>query len=128
MDWIIKFGAPFRSHFPSIHYENPAEGIEFMHPEGAKVLAMADGIIVRSGYDNPNAPGDRMGLRIKQLVSLPGFDSWTLIYGHLSDVRAYLGQKVLRGQEIGLSGEKTTVILKDRNHTPRHIEFESDLD
>ncbi len=89
---------------------------------------MADGIIVRSGYENPKEPHEGMGLRIKQLVSLPGFDSWTLRYGHLSDVRAYLGQKVLRGQEIGLSGTQTRITLKDRNHIPRHIEFESDFE
>ena len=128
MDWRIKFGRPFEAHFPMIHYEDPAEGLEYMHPEGSKVLAMADGMVIRSGYEDPHSPHSGMGLRIKQLVSLPGFDSWTIIYGQLSDIKAYLGQKIMRGQEIGLSGQKTKIILKDRNHTARHIEFESESD
>lgn len=95
-----------------------------MSESGKPVYAMADGMVIRSGWDNPKDPNDGLGLRIIQLVSFPGFDSWQLTYGHLADLKAFLGQKVKRGEKIALSGPTTTINLMDTKKQYRKIVFE----
>ena len=120
----MAFSRPFDAIYPECYYHDPRDGIEFMSEPGKPVHAMADGIVIRSCWDNPKDPNEGMGLRIIQLVSFPGYDSWNLTYGHLADLKAYIGQKIKRGDKIALSGPVTTITLMDTKKQYRKISFE----
>lgn len=124
MEWQIKFISPFQARFPETHH---GFRIQFNVPRGIPVRAMADGIILRASWDDPKDPTLGLGLRIRQLVSLIGFDSWTLVYGQLGSLKTSIGSKVKQGQTIALTGDKPVVVyLLDRQKEHRNIPFESD--
>lgn len=83
-------------------------GVEFARRAGTPVLAVADGTVVVAGSDEEEIWGPRTGyyglLIILQVGrvdhGLPVF----VLYGHLSAVNVRLGQRVQRGQPIGLVG------------------------
>jgi murein DD-endopeptidase MepM/ murein hydrolase activator NlpD len=89
-------------------------GVEFARPAGTPVLAVADGMVVVAGSDGQETWGPRPGyygllivLQVDQLYSgLPVY----VLYGHLSAVGVRLGQRVKRGQEIGLVGSSGTAL------------------
>jgi hypothetical protein len=73
----------------------PHSGIDIAMPEGTTLRAVGEGVVDRI-YDGTGAIGK--GLSIK-------FDDGTrAIYGHLSDVKAQIGQHVDAGQVVGYSG------------------------
>jgi hypothetical protein len=73
----------------------PHSGIDIAMPEGTTLRAVGEGIVDRI-YDGTDAIGK--GLSIK-------FDDGTrAIYGHMSDVKAKVGQHVDAGQIVGYSG------------------------
>lgn len=124
MDWAVKFASPFLSRF--VQHWTGAE-IEFKCPSGIPVLAMSDGMILRAGWDNPQDPDSGMRLRIRELVSLPGYDSWMLVYGNLGQLKTYLGQQVRRGQTIALTGGKPLrVYLLNRKNQRQPIPIDSE--
>ncbi len=89
-------------------------GVEFARPAGTPVLAVADGTVVVAGSDEQEVWGPRpdyygllIVLQVDQLYSgLPVY----VLYGHLSAVGVRLGQRVQRGQEIGLVGSSGTAL------------------
>jgi murein DD-endopeptidase MepM/ murein hydrolase activator NlpD len=72
-------------------------GVDICAKRGDPVFACADGVVLASGY-RKNLKG--MGL----LVTLDHGDSIFTDYAHLSKVLVYPGQKVMRGDRIGLIG------------------------
>lgn len=70
-------------------------GIDIVSAEGNPVVATADGTIIRTGNDKIS------GNYVKISHPITGF---VTIYCHLSKISVKNGQKVKRGQEIGLVG------------------------
>lgn len=93
---LIRFGSSFgmRMH-PILKVNRMHEGIDLTCPKGTKVFATADGVIINAGY----SPG---GLGIRILID-HGF-GYKTIYGHLEKVFIKEGEKVKRGDVIGLVG------------------------
>lgn len=94
---------------------------------------MADGIIIRCRYENALDSEVGSGLHILQLVSMPGYDSWTLKYAHLREVFVKPGQKVERYTVIAESGRTGAVFspylhidLMDLHHQWRPIPIQSE--
>ena len=66
---------------------------------------MADGFIISARYESALDHHFGAGLFITQLVMLMGYDSWTLRYTHLKDIRVKQGQRVTRGEIIAEAGK-----------------------
>jgi len=112
---------PLRGEFPitQLYGENPQDypttnghmGIDWGCPVGTPVLAAADGVVSRHGWDNT---GYGIHVRIKH-------DGGAMtIYGHLSSVNSVSicdGAPVRAGDAIGLSGNTG-------NSTGPHLHFE----
>jgi murein DD-endopeptidase MepM/ murein hydrolase activator NlpD len=79
-------------------------GVDYACPHGTLIRAMADGFIVRASHEDAIEHSRGAGLHILQLVMLPGFDSWTLRYTHLSSVCVKPGQRVKQHDIIGQTG------------------------
>ncbi len=88
---ISSFG--LRIH-PILHVLKMHEGIDYGCYVGTPVRATADGIVVFSGYD----PISGKYIKIEH-----GY-GYTTVYAHLSKRLVVKGQKVVRGQIIGYSG------------------------
>jgi len=69
-------------------------GLDFGLPVGTPVLASAEGLVEKTGYDEK-------GYGYFILLRHNGF--WTL-YAHLSKIQVSVQQKVSQSQQIGLSG------------------------
>jgi murein DD-endopeptidase MepM/ murein hydrolase activator NlpD len=69
-------------------------GIDFIVDRGTPVQATGPGQVIAAGYDGPN--GNRVAID-------HGF-GYRSVYAHLSKVEVKAGDKVERGQAIGLSG------------------------
>ncbi len=85
-------------------------GVEFNVPNGTAVLAAADGVVRFAGTDDvviagpqPNFYGQAVVLEHSPATSsnTPLFT----LYGHLSEVLVESGQRVNRGEVIGISGD-----------------------
>ncbi len=85
-------------------------GVEFPNPQGTPVLAAADGVVVVAGtdYQQPYAdlPGFYGNLVIIEHQLTVNGEPTTLytLYGHLSKVRAEVGQAVKAGDVVGEVG------------------------
>ena len=84
-------------------------GVEFVNPLGTPVRAVADGEIVVAGGDQIDVLGARDGFYglvvvLKLDRAMDGMPVYAL-YGHLSEPRVAVGQRVSAGQVIGLVGE-----------------------
>ncbi len=77
-------------------------GVDFGCPESTEVKAVAGGMILRVGMDE-NQMHDE-GFRIVQLISLIGFDSFTVDYRHISSAVVNVGDRVKPGDRIAYSG------------------------
>lgn len=81
------------------------KGVDFAVPEGTEVLAMYDGLVVRSGWENASNPKQGFGLRVRQQIVNESGVPLTLVYGHMSVIHANEGHQVVKGDRIGLSGK-----------------------
>ena len=70
-------------------------GIDYGMPVGTPVLAAADGIVTRAGWD---ATGYGLHVRVRD------GDGGGCVYGHLSALLVVSGQRVKAGEQIGYSG------------------------
>lgn len=77
------------THQPSMH-----EGIDFVAPVGTPVLATADGKVLRSGFSGAYG----------EMVDVLHADGFVSRYAHLSRRHVNEGDKVERGQLLGLLG------------------------
>ena len=93
---LTRFGSAFgiRLH-PILQVVRMHEGIDLTCPRGTKVFATADGVVVASGYTSG-------GLGIRIFID-HGY-GYKTIYGHLDKVLVKQGDRVKRGDVIGLVG------------------------
>lgn len=70
-------------------------GIDISTPIGTPVYASADGVVTQAGYHSD------FGYKV-EVGHIDGFSS---SYSHLSNLHVQKGQKVIRGQTVGLSGQ-----------------------
>jgi murein DD-endopeptidase MepM/ murein hydrolase activator NlpD len=93
---LERFGSPFgyRMH-PILHYVRMHEGVDLTAKSGTKVYATGNGIVSRTELG-----GSGLGINIK--IS-HGYGYMT-VYAHLSKLLVRSGQRVKRGDLIGLVG------------------------
>lgn len=93
---LTRFGSAFgiRMH-PILKKIRPHDGIDLTAPRGTKIYATADGVVVQARYTTG-------GYGRKILID-HGFGYKTL-YGHCYKILVEPGQKVKRGEVIGLVG------------------------
>jgi murein DD-endopeptidase MepM/ murein hydrolase activator NlpD len=96
LNQLTRFGSSFgmRMH-PILNVNKMHEGIDLTAPRGTNVFASAGGTVSEARY-TPFGYG-------KKVVINHGFGYETL-YAHLSDIKVKPGQKVKRGEIIGLVG------------------------
>lgn len=85
-------------------------GVDFAVKSGTAVLAVADGVITKANW------GKSYGIQVVQEIGLHSKKQWC-IYAHLSESLVKAGDKVLKGQLIGRSGNTG-------NSTGPHLHFE----
>jgi murein DD-endopeptidase MepM/ murein hydrolase activator NlpD len=85
-------------------------GVDFAVPLGINILAVADGVITKANW------GKSYGIQIVQEVSINSKKQFC-IYAHLSKSLVKAGDKVIKGQHIGESGNTG-------NSTGPHLHFE----
>lgn len=90
----VTSGFNLKRKHPVYGYVMPHTGTDYRAPTGTPILAVADGVVVRSTWD------DRAGnyVRVDH-----GGAIWTG-YSHLSRRDVAVGQRVSLGQRLGLSG------------------------
>lgn len=105
-------------------------GVEFGVSYGTPVHAISNGMIIASSYENKTDHSKGYGLRIRQLISAFGYDSWIVTYGFLSEALVNPGQKVLAGERIAYSGDsgasggsKLILVMADLSGQFREILF-----
>jgi hypothetical protein len=77
------------------------DGVDFHAPEGTKVYACADGLIVDSMSEEQAEPVNKP---YGNYVRIDHGDGYFTIYAHLSRLVAVKGQNIRAGELIGLSG------------------------
>ncbi|MEX0986300.1 MAG: M23 family metallopeptidase [Bacteroidales bacterium] len=102
---LIRFGSAFgmRLH-PILNTHRPHNGIDLTAPRGTKIYATADGVVVQANYTT--------GGYGKKILIDHGYGYKTL-YGHCHKILVEVGQKVKRGEVIGLVGDTG---LSTRSH------------
>lgn len=70
------------------------EGIDLAGAHGSPILATADGVVVKAGWENGYG----------QMVEVRHPYGLSTLYGHMSKIRVSVGQKVSRGDQIGDMG------------------------
>ncbi|MBT2363850.1 M23 family metallopeptidase [Streptomyces sp. ISL-10] len=83
-------------------------GVDFRAASGSSVVAVGAGTVVEAGW--AGAYGNNIVLRMN--------DGTYTQYGHLSSINVSVGQQVMPGQQIGLSGSTG-------NSTGPHLHFEA---
>ncbi len=79
---------------PILHETLPHQGVDYAAPAGTPVVAAADGVVVRAGWDGGYG----------QAVRLRHANGFTTLYGHLSRIDVRNGQRVAQGMRIGAVG------------------------
>lgn len=74
------------------------DGVDFACPEGTQVFAARKGVVVANNW------GADYGIHIVQRRSYPFGTKNHLVYAHMFKVIVKPGQKISKGQLIGLSG------------------------
>jgi murein DD-endopeptidase MepM/ murein hydrolase activator NlpD len=77
-------------------------GVDFAAPTGSAVVAPADGVVVFAGTVRRGAAG--WFWRLGNLVVLTHGSSGATVYGHLSEVSARRGRRLVRGERLGSVG------------------------
>jgi len=88
-------GLKFREKHPVLGSPKWHFGQDFQAPPGTEVFATGDGIVTRAGW-SPYGFGN--------MVEIDHGYGFKTIYGHLQSVGVTIGQEVVRGSQIGLSG------------------------
>lgn len=116
---MIQFRQPFRGDyaitldygetFPPLYTdESPHRGIDYGCPSFTPVLASADGTVTTVG---------NLEVGYGKYIKIFHDDQYETLYAHLSRIDVKYGQKVKRGNQIGVSGNSG-------NSTGPHLHFE----
>lgn len=117
---MITFRQPFRGEYPitqqygevipGVTYQGkPHTGIDYGCPAGTEILASADGIVLKSGWDVTG---------YGNVIIIMHDAKHATLYAHLNKCSVYLNQKVKQGDVIGLSGATGAT-------TGPHLHFEA---
>jgi murein DD-endopeptidase MepM/ murein hydrolase activator NlpD len=79
---------------PILHETLPHLGVDYAAPTGTPVMATADGVVTRAGWDGGYG----------QAVRLRHANGFTTLYGHLVSIDVRAGQRVGQGTRIGAVG------------------------
>ncbi|MEA2084474.1 MAG: M23 family metallopeptidase [Thermodesulfobacteriota bacterium] len=79
---------PF-THKPAIHY-----GIDIQNKRGTKIVATADGKVVKTGYDKGYG----------KFIKIDHGNEFHTLFGHAKKILVKKGQRIKRGHTIGLVG------------------------
>ncbi|HXB54736.1 MAG TPA: peptidoglycan DD-metalloendopeptidase family protein [Vicinamibacteria bacterium] len=79
---------------PLLHETLPHLGVDYAAPTGTPVVATADGVVTRAGWDGGYG----------QAVRLRHANGFTTLYGHLVRIDVRTGQRVGQGTRIGAVG------------------------
>jgi len=95
-NWDLKrIGSGFGMRFhPILNRYRMHEGIDFIAPKGTPIFASADGVIKSARHS------DSFG----QVVEIDHGYGLVTLYAHMSKIKVRRGQKVVRGEVIGLTG------------------------
>ncbi len=95
-NWDLKrIGSGFGMRFhPILNRYRMHEGIDFIAPRGTPIFASADGVIKSARHS------DSFG----QVVEIDHGYGIVTLYAHMSKIKVRRGQKVVRGEIIGLTG------------------------
>ena len=100
--WPVQYGAGYvtMEFGPNIH---PVRGVWYMHKgiqiayySGTPIVAAANGVVTRAGFDGPGGNGGSVEINHNY-----GFRTR---YGHLADINVNEGEQVVQGQRIGTMG------------------------
>ena len=75
-------------------HPNGHKGLDLAMPTGTEIHSIGGGKVIFAGWD------DKLG----NYVKVHGFDGTDVIYGHLSKLKVQVGEFVIQGQELALSG------------------------
>lgn len=112
---MVSYRQPFRGEWPITQRYGEKitsayhTGIDYGCPVGTHILASADGTVMAAGWDTTG-----YGFR----VILKHGDGRATLYAHLDSISVNLHDKVLQGEEIGISGQTGKV-------TGPHLHFEA---
>lgn len=83
-------------------------GIDFAMPEGEKIVTTADGVVVETKFDT----------ELGNCILIKHNDTYSTFYSHLKSVTVNIGDNLVKGQEIGFSGNTGTF------STGAHLHYE----
>ena len=113
---MLTYRQPFKGEYPitqkygeTITDPKGHTGIDYACPEGTPILASADGIVMKAGWDSTGYGNMVLILHAKDRATL---------YAHLKEVNVYDNQKVHQGDVVGWSGNTG-------NSTGPHLHFEA---
>lgn len=96
--------------YPDIHrvgYDSHT-GIDWIMPENTPLLAMADGLVILAGETPPAycVLEDNISSTIRVAIRHPASngETYTSVYIHMNRVDVAVGDQVIAGQQVGLSG------------------------
>jgi len=82
----------------AMHY-----GVDFAVPVGTPIVAVADGVIFKAGWQDENDHKAGFGYRVWQTFTAHG-KPYSVFYGHLSELAVEAGDRINAGTRVGLSG------------------------
>ncbi|MBQ5404193.1 MAG: M23 family metallopeptidase [Bacteroidales bacterium] len=92
---FIRFGSPFGYRFhPILHIYRMHAGVDLTAPHGAPIYAAGNGTVAMAGTQNGYG----------NVVKINHGFGYTTVYAHMSKILVKEGQKVNRGEVIGLVG------------------------
>lgn len=92
---LTRFGSPFGYRFhPILHIYRMHAGVDLTAPTGTPIYATGNGTVFCAGQQNGYG----------NVVKIDHGFGYTTVYGHMSKINVHEGQKVNRGDVIGLVG------------------------
>jgi murein DD-endopeptidase MepM/ murein hydrolase activator NlpD len=108
--FFLSWPAPFPAIVTQAYGINPQwykpfglpghEGIDMRALNGTPIYAMADGEVSRV---EPNAASGPYGIHVRLKHMHPDEGEFRTVYAHFEEIKVALGQKVIRGEVLGLS-------------------------
>lgn len=122
---MITYRQPFKGEYPITqqygevipkvtYLGKPHTGIDYGCPAGTEILASADGIVMKSGWDITG---------YGNVIIIMHDAKHATLYAHLNKCSVFLNQKVRQGDVIGLSG--ATGGTAEYPTTGPHLHFEA---